>query len=406
MPLLFAHEESELLNLSKVAKYSGDGAHVVFTGTVRDFNKSKPVSHLFYEAYEDLARKQFAKLEETARLRFGMSSSIAVHRVGRAKVGECTVIIKASAPHRHEAFLAARFLIDELKKSVPIWKQENYRDGSFTWDKGLCQCDESFDPELDPALEPVKKAYKSQSLDFQKLRKSRVLLVGAGGLGCPMALNLAALGLGYLEIYDGDSVSPSNLARQFIYNRSHIGINKALVIKNFLEERFSWTKILAHEKLLSKSQAEKSALGFDLIIDSSDCMKTKIMLGEVCRQAGVPFLCASVYSQEGEVALLSPWAQGGCFCCWRQSLEQPTTCAESGVFTHACALVAAHACAQAQLVLADPHQIKFNELTLITTQKAYQKIVLTKDPNCRACGQGSLRPVFNIIPRRDCAGPT
>ena len=402
MPLLFAHEESELVKQAEIAISPKDGGHVMFTGTVRHFNKSKAVSHLFYEAYEDLARTQFTQLEEDARLRFGMSSCVAVHRVGVAKVGECAVIIKASAPHRHEAFLAARFLIDELKKSVAIWKQEHYEDGSSTWDKGLCQCSESFDPELDAALMPVKKAYKSQSLDFQKLRGSRVLLVGAGGLGCPIALNLAALGLGHLEIYDGDSVSASNLARQFIFNRSQIGEKKALVIKSFLEERFSWTKVLAHAEFLTKSAAEEYAAGFDLVIDSSDCMKTKIMLAEICRQAGIPYLCASVYSNEGEVALINPSAhtEGGCFCCWRQSLEQPATCAMSGVFTHACALVAAYACAQAQLVLADPDQIKHSELMLISTHKAYEKLLITKDPNCRACGPAMVAGVLKVVSKK------
>ena len=142
MPLFFAHEESELIKRAEVAINPSDGGHVVFMGTVRAFNKSKAVSHLVYEAFEDLAFKQFAALEEIARVRFAISSCVAVHRVGLVKIGESAVIIKTSAAHRHEAFLAARFLIDELKKDVAIWKQEYYLDGTSAWDKGLCQCSE------------------------------------------------------------------------------------------------------------------------------------------------------------------------------------------------------------------------------------------------------------------------
>jgi len=386
MPLLFAHEEAELVKLAQTAIDPADGGHATFTGTVRDFNKQKPVSHLFYEAYEALAIEQFAELEAKARTRFNINSAVAVHRIGEARVGERAVIIKASAPHRHEAFLAARFLIDELKKNVAIWKQEHYQDGTSTWDQGLCQCSESFDPEHDPALEPVKKAYKSQHLNFDKIRKARVLLVGAGGLGCPIALNLAALGLGYLEIFDGDVVALGNLARQFMFERSHVGQSKSIIIKDFLEKRFSWTTVLAHHEFLTKSQAQELASSFDLIIDSSDCMKTKIMLAQISRQAGVSYLCASIYSDEGEVALISPSAQDGCFCCWRQSLSQPETCAQSGVLTHACALIAAYVSTQAQLVLVAPEHVRRNELMLITASKACEKLVIAKDPQCRACG--------------------
>ena len=394
MPLLFALTECELVKQASMIIDPRDGAHVVFTGTVRGFNKSKLVNYLFYEAYENLACSQFAKLEEEARLRFGISKALAVHRLGIAKIGECAVMIRASAPHRHEAFLAARFLIDELKKSIPIWKQEHYADGTSTWDKGLCQCDESFDPERDPALDPVKKAYESQNLDFNIILQARVLLIGAGGLGCPLAVNLAALGIGHLEIYDGDYVQATNLARQFVFTRNDRGHNKAILIKNYLEARFSWTKVLAHKEFMTKSQAQACVPTFDLVIDGSDCMKTKTMMAEITRQARIPYLCASVSSEEGEIALITPGAEGGCFCCWRQNFKQPPTCAQSGVLTHVCALTAAYAAAQAQLMLAAPKKILQNRLMLISTQKFYENLAITRDPHCHACGPRDLLRVF------------
>jgi molybdopterin synthase catalytic subunit/molybdopterin/thiamine biosynthesis adenylyltransferase len=390
VPLFFAHSEDELMMLSSTPIHPKDGGHVVFSGTVRNFNKQKSVSYLFYEAYETLAIKQFAGLERQAKERFGISSAVAVHRLGRTGVSESAVIIKACAPHRHEAFLAARFLIDELKKTVAIWKQEYYEDGTSSWDDGLCACNS------DKALEPVKKAFLNLGQNGEALKNSRVLLVGAGGLGCPIALNLGALGIGHLSIIDGDVVSEGNLARQFAYTRDNIGEFKVSVLENFLKSRFSWLTMRTYAEYLSLVLGREVIQDYNLIIDSSDCMRTKIMLAKLCYEYKINFICASVFSDEGEVAVVRAKNQG-CFCCFRKISKQPDTCVSSGVFTHICTLVGAYACAQAKDLLLQMHEGEANSITLLSIHEGFRKLKLAPDPQCFVCQTSVRKSVLTSI---------
>ena len=107
------------------------GAINLFIGTVRNNAQGKSVERLEFEAYEPMAIKEMEKLAALASEKWNLSSLLMVHVVGAKKVGEPVVVIGISSPHRQEAFEASRFLIDELKKTVPIWKKEYYQDGSI-----------------------------------------------------------------------------------------------------------------------------------------------------------------------------------------------------------------------------------------------------------------------------------
>lgn len=122
-------------DLIAAVRAEGDGAVVLFLGTVRDHNAGRRVRHLEYEAYEEMARPQMERLEGEARRRHGISALALVHRTGRLEVGEIAVGIAVAAPHREEAFAACRFVIDELKRSVPIWKKERF-EGGEVWIEG------------------------------------------------------------------------------------------------------------------------------------------------------------------------------------------------------------------------------------------------------------------------------
>jgi len=106
------------------------GATVVFVGTTRNQSSGRTVEELEYEAYGDMAEARMRSLGEEIQKRWPVVKVAMVHRVGRVGVGEASVAIAVSGAHRAEAFDACRFGIDELKKSVPIWKKEHYRDGS------------------------------------------------------------------------------------------------------------------------------------------------------------------------------------------------------------------------------------------------------------------------------------
>jgi len=109
------------------------GACVCFEGWVRDHNDGSAVTALEYEAHEVVAVKEVDKIIAEARQRFDIIELDCVHRVGKLAIGECAVWVGVSAAHRGAAFDACRYLIDEIKQRVPIWKKEHYRDGVSGW---------------------------------------------------------------------------------------------------------------------------------------------------------------------------------------------------------------------------------------------------------------------------------
>jgi MoaE-MoaD fusion protein len=116
-------------------KRPADGAVVIFDGIVRDNTRGRPTLYLDYEAYEAMALKQMEALATEARARFGVRGAAIIHRLGRLKIGETSVLIVVAAANRGVAFEACRWIIDTLKKTVPIWKKEHFADGSV-WADG------------------------------------------------------------------------------------------------------------------------------------------------------------------------------------------------------------------------------------------------------------------------------
>jgi molybdopterin synthase catalytic subunit len=108
----------------------GSGAIVTFTGTVRDNARGQAVTALDYEAYAPAAEKMLAQIGEEIRERWGIDRIAVIHRVGRLEVGEASVVIAVSSPHRGEAFAACEYAIERLKAIVPIWKKESYEGGA------------------------------------------------------------------------------------------------------------------------------------------------------------------------------------------------------------------------------------------------------------------------------------
>jgi molybdopterin synthase catalytic subunit len=109
------------------------GACVTFEGWVRDHNEGRGVVALEYEAHGPIAADEGGKIVREALERFAVTSARCVHRTGKLAIGECAVWVGVSAPHRGAAFDACRYIIDETKRRVPIWKKEHYRDGESGW---------------------------------------------------------------------------------------------------------------------------------------------------------------------------------------------------------------------------------------------------------------------------------
>jgi molybdopterin synthase catalytic subunit len=109
------------------------GAVVTFLGTVRDLTGDRVTVALDYEAYPSMAEKKLAEIENETRQRWPVGDIALVHRLGRLEVGEVSVAVAVSCPHRDQAFAACRYAIDRLKELVPIWKKENWADGAADW---------------------------------------------------------------------------------------------------------------------------------------------------------------------------------------------------------------------------------------------------------------------------------
>jgi molybdopterin synthase catalytic subunit len=139
--------------LVSAAKQGEDGAVVVFDGIVRNHTRDRQTLYLDYEAYEEMALKQMNDLASQARTRFGVRQVTLIHRLGRLQVGETSVLIVVASAHRAQAYEASRWLIDTLKKTVPIWKRETFVDGTV-WAAG-----EPFPVEL--AIDPAEAEHDS-----------------------------------------------------------------------------------------------------------------------------------------------------------------------------------------------------------------------------------------------------
>ena len=109
------------------------GAIVTFEGRVRDHNEGRAVNGLTYQAYAELAEAEGARIIEEAQVRFEISRALCVHRTGELGLGELAVWVGVSAAHRGAAFSACRYIIDEVKSRVPIWKREHYVEGEPEW---------------------------------------------------------------------------------------------------------------------------------------------------------------------------------------------------------------------------------------------------------------------------------
>jgi len=109
------------------------GAVVTFLGTVRDLTNGRVTVALDYEAYPGMAERKMAEIESETRSRWPVGEMAMVHRLGHLDVGDVSVAVAVSCPHRGQAFEACRFAIDRLKELVPLWKKENWADGSTEW---------------------------------------------------------------------------------------------------------------------------------------------------------------------------------------------------------------------------------------------------------------------------------
>src|SRR5215218_5731302 len=131
------HEPIDAARLLGSSLSDDDGAALLFWGVVRNHNDGRAVSPAEYTAYAEMAERTMRRIAEEAIARFGVGDVRVVHRVGKLAVGEASVAIAVASPHRAEAYEASRYVIEELKRRVPVWKREGYVDGESEWVPGF-----------------------------------------------------------------------------------------------------------------------------------------------------------------------------------------------------------------------------------------------------------------------------
>lgn len=319
------------------------GGYASFEGLVRNHNEGQPVQHLEYEAFEPLARKEGERILAEAVAKFGVEHASCVHRIGDLAIGDMAVWVGVSSRHRSEAFLACRYIIDEVKHRVPIWKKEHYAGG----DSGWVNCERCAAPAAHDhstthsnAKSPIPDYSRQMALKEvgaagqAKLRASRVLVVGCGGLGVPVISYLSGAGVGRLGLVDGDRLEPSNLHRQTLYALADAGKHKAELAAGRARALNPDVDVQPHVVRLSAQNASELIAQYDLVIDCTDNFATKFMLNDVCVKLRKPIIFSSVYQYEGQLQVVRPDRDGACLrCVWPEATRDGIVgnCSEAGV---------------------------------------------------------------------------
>jgi adenylyltransferase/sulfurtransferase len=361
------------------------GGVVTFDGRVRDLNENRAVEALEYEAIDDLAVKEGALILAEARDRFAITAAACVHRVGRLNLGEIAIRVEVAAPHRRAAFDACEYIVDEVKRRVPIWKREHYADGTTDWihAHGTHVLSEEGFYRRQIALREVGAEGQ------RKLSAGKVLVVGAGGLGCPAILYLAAAGVGRLGIADGDLVEPTNLHRQPLYRASDIGSAKVQLAAQRARSLNPYIDVREHPFRLTGGNAEAVLGEYDLVLDCTDNFRAKFLLNDLCVRLGRPLISASVEKFEGQLLCVLPG--GPCMrCLWPQAPADGCvgSCEEDGVLGVVPGVMGTLQAGEAIKTLLEMPS-STGPFTLIDLRDlSTTRIALAKDPHCPACGRG------------------
>ncbi|MBW3639766.1 MAG: adenylyltransferase/sulfurtransferase MoeZ [Actinobacteria bacterium] len=268
--------------------------------------------------------------------------------------------------------------------------------------------DEGVSVPLPPLVEPAAELTREEvmrysrhliipdvAMDGQKrLKNARVLAVGAGGLGSPTLMYLAAAGVGTLGIVDFDVVDESNLQRQVIHGQSDIGRPKAESAQASVLEINPLIEVVLHQERLDSSNVMEIFAQYDLIVDGTDNFATRYMVNDAAFLLDKPYVWGSIYRFDGQASVFWPTAPGGQAPCYRCLYPEPPppgmvpSCAEGGVLGILCASIGAIQTTEAIKLLTGIGEPLVGSLMVYDAlDMEYRKIRVRKDPECPLCGK-------------------
>jgi adenylyltransferase/sulfurtransferase len=224
----------------------------------------------------------------------------------------------------------------------------------------------------------------------KRLKNARVLCVGAGGLGSPALMYLAAAGVGTLGIVEFDTVDESNLQRQIIHGQSDVGRSKAESARDSVKEINPYTDVVLHELRLDSSNVMEIFAQYDLIVDGTDNFATRYLVNDACVLLGKPYVWGSIYRFDGQASVF--WAEHGpCYRCLYPEPPPPgmvPSCAEGGVLGVLCASVGSIQVTEAIKLLTGIGEPLVGRLMIYDAlEMTYRTVKVRKDPECAVCGK-------------------
>ena len=233
----------------------------------------------------------------------------------------------------------------------------------------------------------------------QRLMNARVLCVGAGGLGSPALMYLAAAGVGTLGIVEFDTVDESNLQRQIIHGQSDIGKSKALSAKEKIAEINPNVNVIVHEIRLDTDNVIDIFAQYDLIVDGTDNFATRYLVNDACVLLKKPYVWGSIYRFDGQASVF--WAEyGPCYRCLYPEPPPPgmvPSCAEGGVLGVLCASIGSIQTTEAiKLITGIGEPLSGQLMIYDALEMTYRKIKVRKDPKCPLCSEKPSQT--NLLP--------
>lgn len=222
----------------------------------------------------------------------------------------------------------------------------------------------------------------------ERLRASRVLVVGLGGLGSPVAMYLAAAGVGRLVLADFDAVDLSNLQRQILHTTDRLGLPKADSARIALAALNPEVELIAVKRSLSEETLPDLVAGVDLVVDGSDNFATRFAVNAACVAAGKPLVSGAAIRMEGQVAVFSGKRGGPCYqCLYSRDGEIDETCTANGVLAPVVGIVGSIQATEAIKVLTGLGEPLMGRLLLLdAATMEWRSLRIPADPKCPICG--------------------
>lgn len=222
----------------------------------------------------------------------------------------------------------------------------------------------------------------------QKLTHSKVLIIGMGGLGSPVAMYLAAAGVGHLVLVDFDHVDLSNLQRQIIYNTTQLGQYKTLSAQATLQTLNPDTKIIVFNQAITEDFLAEHLKEIDIVVDCTDNFVTRFMINAACVRDGKPLVSGAAMRWGGQVAVFLPAQKDSpCYrCLYNDGEEHSETCSETGILAPLVGVIGSiQACEVIKILLGIGKPLNGKLLLFDAYTHQWRTLTLRKDPTCPVC---------------------